>query len=73
MSTFIVAHQDDWQLCMADAAYDALMNANQSKVLFIYLTAGDAGNSDISSVRQFSQINSIGYNFQALAFVAPYC
>jgi hypothetical protein len=29
--------------------------------------------SSISSVRQFSQINSIGYNFQALAFVAPYC
>ena len=47
MSTFIMAHQDDWQLCMADAAYDALMNANQSKVLFIYLTAGDAGSSDI--------------------------
>ena len=47
MYTFIVAHQDDWQLCMADAAYDALMNANHSKVLFIYLTAGDAGDSDI--------------------------
>lgn len=39
---YIGAHQDDWQLFMSPQAYTDLI-AEDSRVIFIYLTAGDAG------------------------------
>lgn len=40
-SFYVIAHQDDWQLFMGINAYwDMLLTSN--KVVFIYLTAGDA-------------------------------
>lgn len=39
---YIGAHQDDWQLFMSPQAYYDLV-ADQTTVVFIYLTAGDAG------------------------------
>lgn len=39
---YIGAHQDDWQLFMSPQAYDDLV-ADQTRVVFIYTTAGDAG------------------------------
>jgi hypothetical protein len=39
---YIGAHQDDWQLFMSPQAYTDL-TAEESTVIFIYLTAGDAG------------------------------
>ena len=38
---YVVAHPDDWQLFMGEAAYDDLADPTQ-KVVFIYLSAGDA-------------------------------
>ncbi|MCG9894473.1 MAG: PIG-L family deacetylase [Fimbriimonadaceae bacterium] len=38
---YVVPHQDDWQLFMGQNAYDDAAAGN--KVVFIYLTAGDAG------------------------------
>src|SRR5687767_13949602 len=39
---YFSAHQDDWQLFMNPNAYhDA--HRNSTKVIFVYLTAGDAG------------------------------
>ncbi len=43
---YVVAHADDWQLFMGEAAYDDLTDSTQ-KVVFIYLTAGDAALGDI--------------------------
>lgn len=42
---YVVAHPDDWQLFMGEAAYDDLADPTR-KVVFIYLTAGDAGQGD---------------------------
>jgi len=39
---YIIAHQDDWQLFMTPRAYHDMINQN-TKVIFIYTTAGDAG------------------------------
>ncbi|HET7231410.1 MAG TPA: hypothetical protein VFJ16_15485 [Longimicrobium sp.] len=41
---FAVAHQDDWQLFMGDRTAAAYPGAD--RVLFIFTTAGDAGNPD---------------------------
>jgi hypothetical protein len=41
---YTVAHQDDWQLFMNPNAYHDARVADNSKVVFIYLTAGDASN-----------------------------
>jgi hypothetical protein len=42
-SFYVVAHQDDWQLFMTPSAYDDVRTPN-TKVVFIYTTAGDGGN-----------------------------
>jgi hypothetical protein len=39
---YIGAHQDDWQLFMSPQAYDDLVT-DDTTVIFIYTTAGDAG------------------------------
>ena len=39
---YIGAHQDDWQLFMSPQAYYDLI-ADNTRVVFIYTTAGDAG------------------------------
>lgn len=39
---YVVAHQDDWQLFMSPTAYYDVRTPN-TKVVFIYTTAGDAG------------------------------
>jgi LmbE family N-acetylglucosaminyl deacetylase len=40
---YIVAHADDWQIFMGDHAYTSFQSA--ASVLFVYVTAGDAGKS----------------------------
>ena len=40
---YTVAHQDDWQLFMNPNAFHDTHQVPDSKVVFIYLTAGDAG------------------------------
>lgn len=42
ISFFVVAHQDDWQLFYGQQAFSDLKEAD-SRVVFIYTTAGDAG------------------------------
>ncbi len=42
-SVYLVAHQDDWQLFMGIDAYNDISDASH-KVVFIYLTNGDACN-----------------------------
>jgi hypothetical protein len=42
-SFYIIAHQDDWQLFMGKDAWDDMETPGR-KVVFIYLTAGDACN-----------------------------
>jgi hypothetical protein len=42
-SFYIIAHQDDWQLFMGKDAWDDMIKPER-KVVFIYLTAGDACN-----------------------------
>ncbi|MCR8963342.1 PIG-L family deacetylase [Brevibacillus halotolerans] len=42
ISFYLQAHPDDWQLFRGDYAYNDL-HASQTKVVFIYTTAGDAG------------------------------
>ena len=42
---YIVAHQDDWQLFYGQQAFADLIEPN-SRVVFIYTTAGDAGGSE---------------------------
>jgi hypothetical protein len=39
---YIVAHEDDWQIFMSDRTYTSFQSA--ASMLFIYATAGDAGN-----------------------------
>ena len=39
---YVQAHQDDWQLFLGDRPADAVNTA--AKVVFVYTTAGDAGN-----------------------------
>ena len=39
---YAVAHQDDWQLFMNPSAWDDARSPN-TRVVFMYLTAGDAG------------------------------
>lgn len=39
---YIGAHQDDWQLFMSPQAYNDLVSSD-TRVIFIYTTAGDAG------------------------------
>ena len=41
LDAYVGAHQDDWQFFMGDHAARSLLAGN--KVLFVYLTAGDAG------------------------------
>ena len=38
---YIIAHADDWQIFMGDHAYTSFQSA--ASMLFIYITAGDAG------------------------------
>jgi hypothetical protein len=40
---YIVAHQDDWQLFMSPSVYCDIRNPQNEKVVFVYVTAGDAG------------------------------
>jgi hypothetical protein len=42
---YVVAHQDDWQLFFGQQAYSDLAEPD-SRVVFIYTTAGDAGGPD---------------------------
>jgi hypothetical protein len=42
---YVVAHQDDWQLFYGHQAFADLSEPN-SRVIFIYTTAGDAGQSE---------------------------
>jgi hypothetical protein len=41
---FIHGHEDDWQIFMSPAAYRGAQNGEP--IVFIYATAGDAGNAD---------------------------
>lgn len=41
-SVYVVAHPDDWQLFMNPNAYQSIKGTNE-KVIFLHLTAGDAG------------------------------
>ena len=43
MTFHVVAHEDDWQLFFNPNAYGDVTNS-AVRVVFIYLTAGDAGN-----------------------------
>ncbi|MBA9077735.1 PIG-L family deacetylase [Rufibacter quisquiliarum] len=45
VSFYVMAHQDDWQLFMGANAYKDIVKPN-SKVVFIYLTAGQANKKD---------------------------
>jgi hypothetical protein len=40
---FLQGHQDDWQLFLGDRVADAVLTAR--KVVFVYMTAGDAGST----------------------------
>lgn len=42
---YVVAHQDDWQLFYGQQAFSDLAEAD-ARVVFIYTTAGDAGESE---------------------------
>src|SRR5262245_4803642 len=42
---YIVPHEDDWQLFMSPNAYYDVQDQN-SKVVFVYVTAGDGGLGD---------------------------
>jgi hypothetical protein len=42
---YICAHQDDWQLFRGEQAYKDIVSPN-TKIIFIYTTAGDAGRDD---------------------------
>src|SRR5205814_6810947 len=42
---YIVAHQDDWQLFMGDAAVESL--GTGAPAIFVYLTAGDDGRDSV--------------------------
>lgn len=42
VSFYVSAHEDDWQLFMNPPAYDDVANSH-TKVVFIHVTAGDAG------------------------------
>jgi hypothetical protein len=44
-SFYLVAHQDDWQFFRGEYGYADLSNP-AAKVVFVYLTAGDAGRTD---------------------------
>jgi LmbE family N-acetylglucosaminyl deacetylase len=56
---YVVAHQDDWQLFMTPNAYRDLSDQG-CKVVFIYLTAGDAGNeANYWSAREKSALESL--------------
>jgi hypothetical protein len=49
MSVFIQAHQDDWQYNMGSNAYDdleSIHDGSDARMLFIYVTAGDADARD---------------------------
>ncbi|MEZ8092776.1 hypothetical protein ACED51_01710 [Photobacterium swingsii] len=46
LNVYVSAHADDWQLFMNPNAYKDI-NALNSKVLFIYFTAGDSGLSNL--------------------------
>jgi LmbE family N-acetylglucosaminyl deacetylase len=43
---YVVAHEDDWQLFMGEVAHRNLEKTN-SKSLFVYLTAGEAGREQV--------------------------
>ena len=61
VSFYIVAHQDDWQLFMTPDAYDDLIRHN-TKVTFIYSSAGDAGNdSTYWLAREKGALRSVQY------------
>lgn len=58
---YIGAHQDDWQLFMSPQAYDDLID-DATKVVFIYTTAGDAGDdSRWGRGRSAGALSSIQY------------
>lgn len=44
LSFYVGGHQDDWQLFRGNAAYQDLKSPN-ARVVFVYATAGDAGNT----------------------------
>jgi len=43
VSFYVVAHEDDWQLFMNPNAFGDVNNPWNTKTVFIYVTAGDAG------------------------------
>jgi hypothetical protein len=45
LSFYVAGHQDDWQLFRGNAAFQDLKSPN-ARVVFIYATAGDAGQTD---------------------------
>ncbi|MDO4264529.1 MAG: PIG-L family deacetylase [Deinococcus sp.] len=47
VSFYVVAHQDDWQLFMNPGAYAESQEEN-TKMVFIYTTAGDAGRRSLT-------------------------
>jgi len=69
---YVGAHQDDWQLFMSPQAYTDLI-AEDTTVIFIYITAGDAGvDAGWRRGRSAGAISSIQFaKRQPLASVAP--
>ena len=69
---YIGAHQDDWQLFMSPQAYTDLI-AEDTRVVFIYTTAGDAGaESSWRRGRSAGALSSIQFaKRQRIAALAP--
>jgi hypothetical protein len=70
LSVYIVAHQDDWQLFMGVNAFndiEATISDSTRKVVFIYVTAGDAGlhYSDYSRSRERGAAESIHFVYDS--------
>src|SRR5438105_3247993 len=43
---YVVAHQDDWQLFMSESVSSDMRNEQTEKLIFVYVTAGDAGQAE---------------------------
>ena len=69
VSFYIISHQDQWQLFMGLNAYNDIVAGPQSKVVFIYVNAGDSSCGRIPLRRSFYKARQQGAN-NAVEFCA---
>jgi len=69
ISFYVAAHQDDWQLFMNPNAYSDVNSSYNTKTVFIYLTAGDAGDTGRSTTTSYYVARENGAN-RSVRFMA---